>query len=202
MGPLRSPGRAIFWVWDGAAGDRRVRRVAEIGERGSGGEWQRRSGVSGDNGAALTVRVSGLVQTYPMDAPQALLTAAAVHAGFQATITLITYPMLLATPAATWAQVHAGHYGRINPVVALVYGAVIAAWVSVFAGGEVGPALWVAAAGSVITGTTTALWAAPTHRTLRREGPRPELLRRLLRADRVRLLGALLTLAGALIAAP
>jgi len=91
-----------------------------------------------------------------MDANQALLTAAAVHAGFQATITLITYPMLVATPAA---------------------------------------------AGSVITGTTTAFRAAPTHTLLRRQGPRPELLRRLLRADRVRFVGALLTFGGALVAA-
>jgi len=149
----------------------------------------------------LTVRVSGLVQTHPMDAPQALLTAAALHAGFQATITLITYPMLLATPASTWAQVHAAHYRRINPVVALVYGAVVASWVWVFTGGGVGPALWVAAAGSVITGTATAFRAAPTHTLLRREGPRPELLRRLLRADRVRFVGALLTFGGALVAA-
>ena len=146
------------------------------------------------------MRVSGLVQTHPMDAPHALLTAAAVHVGFQATITLVTYPMLVATPAATWAQVQAGHYRRINPVVAVVYGAVVAAWVWVFTGGGVGPALWVAAAGSVITGTTTAFRAAPTHALLGRQGPRPELLRRLLRADRVRLMGALLTFGGALVA--
>jgi len=148
----------------------------------------------------LTVRVSGFVQTHPMDAPQALLAAAAVHVGFQATITPITYPMLFATPASTWAQVHAAHYRRINPVVAVVYGAVVAAWVWVFTGSGVGPALWVAAAGSVITGTTTAFRAAPTHALLRRQGPRPELLRRLLRADWVRFVGALLTFGGALVA--
>lgn len=136
----------------------------------------------------------------PVDAPQALLTAAAVHAGFQATIRLITYPMLLATPATTWAQVHAGHYRRINPIVAIVYGAVVASWVWVFIGGGVGPALWVPAVGSVITGTTTAFRAAPTPALLRRLGPRPELLRRLLRADRVRFVGALLTFGGALVA--
>ncbi|WP_380162637.1 hypothetical protein [Kineococcus sp. R86509] len=137
-----------------------------------------------------------------MDAPQALVIAAGVHAGFQATITLVTYPMLVATPAATWTQVHAAHWRRINPLVAVVYGAVVAAWVWAFTSdGGVGPSLWVAAAGSVITGTATALRAAPTHTHLRREGPRPELLRRLLRADQLRAVGALLTFAGALVAA-
>lgn len=133
-----------------------------------------------------------------MDAPQALLIAAGAHLGFQATITLITYPMLVATPAATWADVHAAHVRRINPLVAVVYGAIVAAWVWVFVSGGVGFSLWIAAAGSVITGATTALRAAPTHARLRRQGPRPELLRRLSRADRLRLVGALLTFGGAL----
>ncbi|MFB9377581.1 hypothetical protein ACFFKU_14080 [Kineococcus gynurae] len=132
-----------------------------------------------------------------MDAPQALLTAAGVHAGFQATITLLVYPALVATPPASWARVHAAHSRRIAPLVAVVYGALLGAWVCVLVGGAMTFPLWVAAAGSVVTGATTALSAAPTHTRLGREGPRPELLRRLVRADRVRLVGALTTLAGA-----
>lgn len=136
-----------------------------------------------------------------MDAPQALLTAAALHAGFQATTTLLAYPTLVTTPAATWAQVHTAHSRRITPLVALVYGAVLAAWAWVFADGALTPALWVAGAGSLLTGGVTALRAAPTHTRLGREGPRPELLGRLLRADRLRFAGALLTFGGALVAA-
>nr|WP_246315527.1 hypothetical protein [Kineococcus aurantiacus] len=129
------------------------------------------------------------------------MTAAGVHAGFQATITLVAYPALVATPAGSWAQVHTAHSRRVTPLVAVVYGAVLAAWVWVFTDGGLGAATWVAAAGSVTTGATTALRAAPTHTRLGREGPRPELLRRLLRADRLRLVGASLTLGGALVAA-
>lgn len=135
-----------------------------------------------------------------MDAPQALLAAAALHAGFQATVTAVAYPALVATPERDWAGVHAAHSRRTGPVVAVVYGALVAAWVLVLLDRATSPALGVALAGSLLTGLTTALVAAPTHTRLGREGPRPDLLRRLVRADRVRLAGAVLTLAGAVVA--
>ena len=136
-----------------------------------------------------------------MDAPQALLAAAALHAGFQATVTAVAYPALVATPAAAWAAAHAAHSRRITPVVGVVYSCVLAAWVWVLATVPPSPALAVAAAGTLLSGVTTAVLAAPTHGRLGREGPRPDLLRRLVRADVVRLAGAVLTLAGALVAA-
>lgn len=136
-----------------------------------------------------------------MDAPQALLAAAALHAGFQATVTAVAYPALAATPERDWAPVHAAHSRRITPVVAVVYGSVLAAWVWVLLDGTPSPALGVALAGTLLTGLTTALVAAPTHGRLGREGPRADLLRRLVRADVVRLVGAVLTLAGAALAA-
>jgi hypothetical protein len=136
-----------------------------------------------------------------IDATHALLAAAALHAGFQAVVTLVTYPALVATPARDWAGVHAAHSRRITPVVAVVYGSVLAAWVWALATLPLSPWLLTALAGSVVTGAATAFAAAPTHTRLGREGPRPELLRRLVRADGVRLAGAVLTLAGALGAA-
>lgn len=135
-----------------------------------------------------------------MDAPQALLAAAALHAGFQTTVTVVVYPALAATPARAWDGVHAAHSRRITPVVAVTYGAVLAAWVAVLTTTPLSPALVVALAGTLLTGLTTALVAAPTHGRLGREGPRRELLRRLARADGVRLVGAVLTLGGALVA--
>ena len=125
------------------------------------------------------------------------MVAAALHAGFQLTVTVVVYPALARTPAAVWPQAHAAHCRRTGAVVALVYGTLLAAWVRVLLAGEL-PGSWVAAVGSLLTVATTATVAAPTHTRLGREGPRPDLLRRLLRADRVRLLGAGLTLGGAL----
>jgi hypothetical protein len=135
-----------------------------------------------------------------VDAHQALLSAAALHAGFQLVVTVVVYPALAATPERDWGAVHAAHSRRITPVVALVHGAVLAAWGWTLATVPLSVPLAVALAGSVATGLSTALVAAPAHTRLGREGPRPHLLRRLARADAVRLAGAGLTLAGALVA--
>ncbi|GAB3464416.1 hypothetical protein AB1207_13845 [Kineococcus endophyticus] len=132
------------------------------------------------------------------DAATALLAATAAHAAFSAVVTAVAYPALVATEADRWAAVHAAHTRRITPVVAAVYGALLASWAWALATLPVGAGLVVAAVGTVLALGTTAAAAAPTHARLGREGPRPELLRRLLRADVVRTAGAVLALAGAL----
>jgi hypothetical protein len=137
------------------------------------------------------------VRTADIDASGALLAAAALHLGFQAVVTAVAYPALVATPPTDFAVAHTAHSRRITPVVAVVYGSLLGAWVWVLATLPLSPGLWVALAGSVLAGATTAVVAAPTHTRLGREGPRPVLLRRLLRADRVRLVGAVLTVVGA-----
>lgn len=64
------------------------------------------------------------------------------------------------------------------------------------------PGAWLAAAGAAIAVGATALSAAPAHRGLSASAvdDRPALLRTLARADRVRTLGALVCLVGALLA--
>lgn len=131
------------------------------------------------------------------DAATALLAATAAHAAFSAVVTAVAYPALAATPADRWAVVHAAHSRRITPVVAVVYSSLLASWAWALATLPVGPGLVVAAAGTVLALGTTAAAAAPTHGRLGREGPRPDLVRRLLRADAVRTAGAVLALAGA-----
>ncbi|WP_432542637.1 hypothetical protein [Kineococcus sp. SYSU DK002] len=133
-----------------------------------------------------------------IDATHALLAATALHAGFQLTVTAVAYPALTATGAREWAAVHAAHSRRIIPVVALVYGALLVACGRALATLPATPWLVTALAGAALAVGATALAAAPTHSRLARRGPRPELLRRLVRADAVRTAGALLALAGAL----
>ncbi|WP_380174271.1 hypothetical protein ACFEMC_05255 [Kineococcus sp. DHX-1] len=134
------------------------------------------------------------------DAAAALLAATAAHAAFSAVVTAVAYPALAATPADRWAVVHAAHSSRITPVVAVVYGALLASWAWALATLPVGPGLVVAGVGTVLALGTTAAAAAPTHARLGREGPRPEVVRRLLRADAVRTVGAALALVGAVAA--
>ena len=135
-----------------------------------------------------------------MDPLTALLAGAALHAGFQLVVTLVVYPALAATPEREWRAVHSAHSRRITPVVALVYGTVLATWAWALGTTALSGALVLAGAGSALAGAATALVAGPTHTRLGREGPRPHLLRRLRRADAVRLAGALLALAATALA--
>ena len=131
----------------------------------------------------------------------ALLAGAALHAGFQAVVTLVVYPALAdagRSAPASWAAVHAAHSRRVGVVVAPVYLVVLGTWAWVFASLPLTPPLVVSGTGSAVAGLTTAAVAAPTHANLGREGPTPALLHRLLVADRLRCAGALLALAAAL----
>ncbi len=128
-----------------------------------------------------------------------LLGAAALHAGFQLTVTLVAYPALVAVPAGQWPEAHARHSRGIAPLVALVYGAALVACLGATLSAP-SPGTWVADAGTLLAFVVTATSAAPTHGRLN-AGPEPVLLRRLLVVDRVRSVGAVVALAGALAAA-
>jgi hypothetical protein len=129
----------------------------------------------------------------------ALLVAGGLHLGFQAVVTVVVYPALAATRDADWADVHAAHSRRISLVVGPLYLAVAAACAWVLVAGPHSPAALVSVAGHAIAAAATALSAAPTHGRLGRTGRDDRELARLLRADRVRLAGAVLALAAALL---
>lgn len=128
----------------------------------------------------------------------ALLVATAVHAGFQLTVSRLVYPALAAVAPAAWEPTHAAHSRRITPLVGLVYGLVMVTAVGSLASG-------VTAANAVAGGATAAVFgitafvAAPLHRRL---GSRhdPDLIRRLLRSDRLRTMGAMVALSAAVVA--
>ena len=127
-----------------------------------------------------------------------LVAATALHAGFQATVTLLVYPALLRTPDADWATEHAAHSRAITPMVAVVYGAALvtcalASW------RDPGPWVWLAAGATATVFAVTGLGAAPTHGRL--AGERTMTLARRLRAlDLLRLAGAVVALAAAVLA--
>jgi hypothetical protein len=135
-----------------------------------------------------------------MNSADTLLAASALHAGFQAVVTVVVYPALAAVPPGDWAATHTAHSRRMTTVVAPVYVAVAAACLWLLASGPSTVPLLVAVAGNAVAALVTAFVAAPTHSRLGRQGPTPRLVRRLLLADRARLLAATVALAAALVA--
>lgn len=129
----------------------------------------------------------------------ALLAATALHAGFQLTVTLVVYPALASVPAADWTPAHDAHSRRIAPLVGLVYGAALVTGVgAVLVAPSAGTLT--ALVGTLAAVAVTATSAAPTHGRL--GGGRDDaLVRRLLRADRLRCLASLVGVVGALVAA-
>ena len=128
-----------------------------------------------------------------------LLAAAALHLGFQATVTAVVYPALVRVPAEQWGTAHHAHSRAITPVVVLVYGSLVVA--GGWALGS-GPSAWTITAlvAAGISLGATALVAAPAHRRLAGARDAP-LIRRLLRVDLVRSAGATISLLAALSAA-
>jgi hypothetical protein len=128
----------------------------------------------------------------------ALVVAGAVHLGFQLTVTVLVYPSLARVGPDDWSAAHERHSRAIVPLVVLVYGALVltGSWALVSARSP-----WVLASliGAGLSLLTTALIAAPLHGRLA-AGPQPELVRRLLRADLVRTLGAFVCLAAGIMA--
>jgi hypothetical protein len=139
----------------------------------------------------------------PSDPTTWLLLVAAAHLGFQLTVTLVVYPALVEVPEDEWDRAHARHSRRIAPLVALIYVPLVLllAWTLAAEPGAEGA--WVAAAGGAAAVVTTATLAAPMHGRLSavpvRE--RPDLLRALVRADRIRMVGAAVCLVGAVLVA-
>jgi hypothetical protein len=127
-----------------------------------------------------------------------LLTAVAVHAGFQVTVTALVYPALFRAP--DWDRAHAAHSRAITLIVGVVYAALVAAAAWVLLDGVTGPSTVVALAGVALSLAATALVAAPLHSRLSR-GRDARLLRRLRIADSARTVGALVALLGAALAA-
>jgi hypothetical protein len=126
----------------------------------------------------------------------ALVVAAAVHAGFQATVTMLVYPALVRVPAADWSRAHAFHSRRITPLVVLVYGALLVSCAGALLSSPSSAGVLVAVLGTAGALLVTATGAAPTHGRLG-AGRDDVLAARLLRVDRLRLALALVALAGA-----
>jgi hypothetical protein len=132
-----------------------------------------------------------------------LLLVAGAHLGFQLTVDLVVYPALRDVGPDAWPRAHAAHSRRITPVVGLVYVplVLVLGWAAVVEPGDVGT--WVAVAGGLLAVGTTAAVAAPIHGRLSSVGEdqRTALLVRLAGADRVRTLGAVVCVVGALLVA-
>jgi len=131
-------------------------------------------------------------------AETAFALAAALHLGFQATVTVLVYPALARAGRehpAQWRAVHDRHSRSIVWLVGVVYVALLAAGVWLLVTGP-SPLALLSLAGAWGAVLVTGLVAAPTHGRL--DEPDPTLLRRLLLADRARTALALLgALAGA-----
>ena len=129
-----------------------------------------------------------------------LLLVAAAHLGFQATVTVMVYPALRDVAPDDWTRSHTMHSRRIVSLVGVLYLPLVAllGWAALTHASE--PATWLAMAGGVLSVGTTAAVAAPLHGQLGgavSRDDRVRLTRRLLAADRVRALGALVCLVGA-----
>jgi len=133
-----------------------------------------------------------------VDPNLALAAAAGLHLGFQLTVTALVYPNLVRVDADHWSLAHYRHSRSIVPLVVLTYGLLLltGGWAVVAAPGA---GVLVSVAGGGLSLSTTALVAAPTHGRLA-AGHDPGLLHRLLLADRVRSVGAVVCLGGALVA--
>ncbi|MGO4362128.1 hypothetical protein [Terrabacter sp. RAF57] len=97
----------------------------------------------------------------------ALTAAAALHAGFQVTVTALVYPALLGDDH-DWARRHAAHGRRIVPLVVVTYGAVLLSVVWVLSSGPASLSVGVAAGGFGVILVLTAVGAAPRHGRLGR----------------------------------
>jgi hypothetical protein len=123
--------------------------------------------------------------------PAALALVAAVHLGFQATVTAVVYPALAEVPDTGWAEAHRRHSNRISLLVVPLYLGVAAVCVLTLVQGPRDPATGVALGAEGLVLLITAALAAPTHGRLgATTGSRQELLRRLRVIDLARLLGA------------
>lgn len=135
-----------------------------------------------------------------LSATLCLAVVAALHAGFQGTVSTVVYPALAKVEPGEWQVKQEAHRYAIVPMVGVCYlGALGAlAWCLVTDVTSIG--VWVALAGFALSMGTTALVAAPTHGKLM-AGHDAALVSRLLRSDWVRTIGAVIALVGAVGAA-
>ena len=131
--------------------------------------------------------------------PALLLAATGLHAGFQATVTLLVYPALAEVPPERWHDAHDRHSRRIVPIVGVVYVALLVTGVGAVAGDPSSALLWVAALSSAAAVLVTATAAAPLHGRLG-SGRDQALVARLLVVDRLRCGCATLGFAAAVLA--
>ena len=131
--------------------------------------------------------------------PALLLAVAGLHAGFQATVTLLVYPALAEVPPERWHDAHDRHSRRIVRLVAVVYVALLVTGVGAVAGHPSSVLLWVATLASAAAVLVTATAAAPLHGRLG-SGRDPALVARLLVVDRLRCGCATLGFAAAVLA--
>jgi hypothetical protein len=129
-----------------------------------------------------------------------LVAATGLHAGFQATVSVLVYPALAQVRDQDFPMAHDAHSRRITPLVALVYGGLAVACGQSLRSEPGSTGVRVAVLGSAGAGLVTAAVAAPTHGRLGR-GRTPHLVSRLLVADRMRLACAVLAFGGAIRAA-
>lgn len=130
-----------------------------------------------------------------MSVAVAFALAAALHAGFQVTVTVLVYPVLAARDAEEWRAAHDRHSRSIAPLVGVVYLLLLVTGGLLVADGPDALGWWAL----VLTGgalTTTAVVAAPLHGRL--DARADALVARLLVADRWRCALAVL---GAVVAA-
>ncbi|MGU3435122.1 hypothetical protein ACNHUS_19145 [Actinomycetes bacterium M1A6_2h] len=135
-----------------------------------------------------------------MSPATALLAAGALHLGFQLVVTGVVYPALAEVPDDDWPRAHDAHSQRITMIVGPVYLLLAAACLWVLVSGPYSVLTLTSVAGAAIAALATAFSAAPTHGRLGREGRNDNALRRLRRADYVRLGGATLCAVCALFA--
>jgi hypothetical protein len=128
----------------------------------------------------------------------ALVAATAVHAGFQAVVTLLVYPTFAEVPGEGWSRFHDAHSRRVTGIVVVVYSLLVAASAWVLTVGPRNAGTLVAIGFAALAMLTTAAVAAPAHGRLG-DGRGDEDLARLLRADRVRFVAGVLA-AGAAVA--
>lgn len=124
--------------------------------------------------------------------PAALALVAAVHLGFQATVTAVVYPALGEVPDPAWPEAHRRHSTRISLLVVPLYLAVLVVGALTLLDGPDDAATWVALGAEGLVLLITAALAAPTHGQLSEaRGPdRQPLLHRLRVVDAARLAGA------------
>ena len=119
----------------------------------------------------------------------ALVAATAIHAGFQLTVTVVVYPALARIAPEDWQDAHRAHTRAITPLVAVVYGLLVltGAWAVID-----GPDgwTWLALVTAAVAMLVTAVSAGPTHTRLG-AGHDPNLIRTLLRVDRIRTAAAI-----------